>query len=427
MVATIEPAMTVATIPMVSFDILIAPCWLLLLLLLWQSVISTLFLCVRIVPHTLDCCLRLSSFLLQITESSPPEFVAFLLWYVFLVLCCIVPTCCAYRRRRIIEQRMSEQHANMAQFQQANLFFLQGNQQRAAQNEEILQQERSTFLKEQLRLTTISLTDENLKEADATIHRQEAWEKGRVVSMHGVPETDHDDNTTKKNNDGDDEKKEGVDDPPGQMAGEDKTDEEAKAIATAPAVEEDAFGADSNVILILPKVTVPSSKDDGSDEETNNNTNIDPEQPVAEPDYTAAMQNGETRELSGVCTICLCPYETGDSVTWAAAGRKCEHAFHTECIISWLSKQEEPKCPVCRQSFCAPLIPPEPPAGAADNVVPFPFSQSLAETIALARISMPPNSQPLEVTTTTTHGDVVVSSTTTTTTTPIAVPSGANS
>ena len=58
------------------------------------------------------------------------------------------------------------------------------------------------------------------------------------------------------------------------------------------------------------------------------------------------------RTISGVCTICLCPYEDGDQISWSTE-ESCQHAFHTDCIIPWLAKKEEPKCPVCRQEFCA--------------------------------------------------------------------------
>jgi Ring finger domain len=58
------------------------------------------------------------------------------------------------------------------------------------------------------------------------------------------------------------------------------------------------------------------------------------------------------RTISGVCTICLCPYEDGDQISWSTE-ESCQHAFHTDCIIPWLAKKEEPRCPVCRQEFCA--------------------------------------------------------------------------
>jgi hypothetical protein len=52
------------------------------------------------------------------------EFVAFLLWYLFLVLCCLLPTCCAYRRRRSMEARLVQQQANFDQIHQQNVFIL---------------------------------------------------------------------------------------------------------------------------------------------------------------------------------------------------------------------------------------------------------------------------------------------------------------
>jgi hypothetical protein len=52
------------------------------------------------------------------------EFVAFLLWYLFLVLCCLLPTCCAYRRRRLMEARLVQQQANFDQIHQQNVFIL---------------------------------------------------------------------------------------------------------------------------------------------------------------------------------------------------------------------------------------------------------------------------------------------------------------
>jgi hypothetical protein len=55
------------------------------------------------------------------------------------------------------------------------------------------------------------------------------------------------------------------------------------------------------------------------------------------------------RLVGSMCAICLCQYEPDEAVTWSAGGR-CQHVFHTECIISWLCKKQH--CPVCRQDFC---------------------------------------------------------------------------
>jgi hypothetical protein len=52
------------------------------------------------------------------------EFVAFLLWYLFLVVCCVLPTCCAYRRRRLMEARIAQQQASFDQLHQQNFFIL---------------------------------------------------------------------------------------------------------------------------------------------------------------------------------------------------------------------------------------------------------------------------------------------------------------
>ena len=40
------------------------------------------------------------------------EFVAFLLWYMFLVVCCVLPTFCAYRRRRQMA-RLAERQSQL--------------------------------------------------------------------------------------------------------------------------------------------------------------------------------------------------------------------------------------------------------------------------------------------------------------------------
>lgn len=57
------------------------------------------------------------------------------------------------------------------------------------------------------------------------------------------------------------------------------------------------------------------------------------------------------RLVSGSCAICLESYVVGDEVIWSS-NSSCPHVFHSNCIIPWLAKKEEPKCPCCRQSFC---------------------------------------------------------------------------
>jgi hypothetical protein len=59
--------------------------------------------------------------------------------------------------------------------------------------------------------------------------------------------------------------------------------------------------------------------------------------------------NGE-RFVTAGCAICLCPYEAGDYVSWSPE-LACQHAFHRDCITSWLSKKLQHLCPCCRQEF----------------------------------------------------------------------------
>jgi hypothetical protein len=100
------------------------------------------------------------------------EFVAFLLWYLFLVLCCIVPTCCAYRRRRLVERRLAQHHFDLQRLQQQQLnghpnFLLldqisSSNPQLRRNNEEY-RRIRKEKISESLQATTVvSLNHENI-------------------------------------------------------------------------------------------------------------------------------------------------------------------------------------------------------------------------------------------------------------------------
>ena len=95
------------------------------------------------------------------TEQDTYEFIAFVLWYLFLVLCCVVPTCCAYRRRRLVEARLAQQQSRLTQQQ----FELQNQQQRpnfilfdqmgARRSSERVQSVRTEKLGDELKETTM--------------------------------------------------------------------------------------------------------------------------------------------------------------------------------------------------------------------------------------------------------------------------------
>ena len=82
------------------------------------------------------------------------EFVAFLLWYLFLVLCCVIPTCCAYRRRRLVEARIQQQQDSVNRIERQNFFILSSLRQ-SQQNAERLRELRGDRLTELLKDTTM--------------------------------------------------------------------------------------------------------------------------------------------------------------------------------------------------------------------------------------------------------------------------------
>lgn len=57
------------------------------------------------------------------------------------------------------------------------------------------------------------------------------------------------------------------------------------------------------------------------------------------------------RLVPGDCIVCMTAYEIGDKIVWSS-NPLCEHAFHSNCMESWLIKQRGPPlCPCCRQHF----------------------------------------------------------------------------
>ncbi|KAL7468841.1 hypothetical protein ACHAXS_009076 [Conticribra weissflogii] len=50
------------------------------------------------------------------------------------------------------------------------------------------------------------------------------------------------------------------------------------------------------------------------------------------------------------CAICLEPYRENDSVSYSKH-QNCAHAFHTDCILSWLKDEHRNDCPCCRGPY----------------------------------------------------------------------------
>jgi hypothetical protein len=61
----------------------------------------------------------------------------------------------------------------------------------------------------------------------------------------------------------------------------------------------------------------------------------------------------ESRKVSNLCAICLEEYQEGDVIVWSA-NKNCQHAFHSDCLASYLVRLktgETHRCPYCRQDF----------------------------------------------------------------------------
>lgn len=71
------------------------------------------------------------------------------------------------------------------------------------------------------------------------------------------------------------------------------------------------------------------------------------------------LKNGEitSRKVPNCCAVCLCSYDVGDTIIWSS-NDNCKHAFHEECIVPWLTKNQLGECPCCRLEF-TDLPPPD--------------------------------------------------------------------
>mmetsp|Transcript_17816 Transcript_17816/g.26689 ORF Transcript_17816/g.26689 Transcript_17816/m.26689 type:complete len:154 (-) Transcript_17816:304-765(-) len=70
------------------------------------------------------------------------------------------------------------------------------------------------------------------------------------------------------------------------------------------------------------------------------------------PFYPSAntTNNDNLRQVSGTCAICLSSYKIGETVIWSS-NPDCPHAFHKNCIFTWIKKRYTSSCPCCRRAF----------------------------------------------------------------------------
>lgn len=75
-----------------------------------------------------------------------------------------------------------------------------------------------------------------------------------------------------------------------------------------------------------------------------------PESPYGDENVRIEFSaQGTTHQASGLCTICLTPYEVGSSVVWST-NPQCEHVFHAGCMEAWMETGQD-ECPCCRQAY----------------------------------------------------------------------------
>ena len=73
----------------------------------------------------------------------------------------------------------------------------------------------------------------------------------------------------------------------------------------------------------------------------------------------AATQTPPSKQFvtSGLCAICLDPYQQGETIVWSQ-DRECPHVYHKECFLDYLSNKKntdlkDNPCPTCRRNFCS--------------------------------------------------------------------------
>jgi hypothetical protein len=264
----------------------------------------------------------------EVSNHSAFEFIAFIMWYLFLVLCCIIPTCCAYRRRRLMGQEYSQRQQaarNIAAGQYPSMITVEQLQQlqrmphgllllnslqrqdinmvlRSGSNileGDVAKAERTKRLKEFLDTTTFIVTQNDILQNNN--NAAAGTTGGGTTSSNEEPNGANDATTSEKQQ---------------QQQEEEEEESDDGGLFLSSSLVENAL------LLQLPHDT----------------------------DQTQYVNANRT--VPGVCAICLCEYEANDEVTWSKE-TGCQHAFHQDCIVPWLAKKNDaqPKCPCCRQVY----------------------------------------------------------------------------
>lgn len=107
-----------------------------------------------------------------------------------------------------------------------------------------------------------------------------------------------------------------------------------------------------------------SFEESSTDDEDNTTQDTAQQQSVSADDSCVVIIDSATTDQDGFprapppnkadstpdecCGICLLDYEIGVEVAWSP-NDNCVHAYHKECIVGWLRKNDD--CPLCRQEY----------------------------------------------------------------------------
>lgn len=103
-----------------------------------------------------------------------------------------------------------------------------------------------------------------------------------------------------------------------------------------------------------PSAAEPVTASTGSDEGDASSTNESPSESLSEPSTrTTATTRIFTTTMSTSCSICIDDFEEGEKIRLLP---RCGHAFHTDCILPWLTERQG-YCPCCKTEVICPVIP----------------------------------------------------------------------
>lgn len=106
----------------------------------------------------------------------------------------------------------------------------------------------------------------------------------------------------------------------------------------------------------LEMVTTATASDEGDANSTNESPSQSPSEPSSEPSTRTTTTTTTTRifttTMSTSCSICIDDFEEGEKIRLLP---RCGHAFHTDCILPWLTERQG-CCPCCKAEVICPVI-----------------------------------------------------------------------